>query len=146
MRYHFRLQPLLEKEQIHEGEFVRGLKVLKDIFREEEDKLAEIKKKRDDTQKRLGERKQIYIDGLELRLYEDYFVKIDNDEKDSMCLLKEIEIKIEIVQRELTKIMKRRKALEKLKEKGKSEHLNNLQMSLNKEMDDIAIMNFSKRH
>lgn len=145
MRHHFRLQPLLEKEQIHEGEFARGLKVLKDLFRGEEDKLAEIKKKRDECQRRLEERKQIYIEGLELRLYEKYFVKLESDEKESMCLLKEIEKKIEFVQRELTKIMKRRKALEKLKEKGKSEFLDNLQFLLNKEMDDIAIMNFSKR-
>ncbi len=145
MRYHFRLQPLLDKERIHEGEFVRGLRLLKDIFLEEEEKLVKLKKQRDECQRRLGEQQRIHIEALELRLYEDYFVKLENDEKNGRLLLDEIEKKIQIVQKELTKIMKRRKALEKLKEKGKSEYLNSLQLKLNKEMDDVAIMSFSKR-
>jgi flagellar export protein FliJ len=145
VRYHFRLQPLLDKERIHEGEFVRGLKVLKSILQEEEDKIERLKKLRYDCQQRLGERQRKQFEVRELRLYEDYFVKLENDEKGSLGLLEEIKNKIEIVQRELTKIMKRRKALEKLKEKGESEYLNNLQLSVNKEMDDIAIMNYSKR-
>ncbi|GJQ58270.1 MAG: flagellar export protein FliJ [Candidatus Scalindua sp. AMX11] len=145
MRYHFRLQPLLEKERIHEGEFIRGLKVLKGIFQEEEDKIERLKKQRNDCQQKLSEQQQNRFEVLELRRYEDYFVKLENDEKECLGLLGEIKGKIEIVQTELTKIMKRRKALEKLKEKGEREYLSNLQVSVNKEMDDIAIMNYTKR-
>jgi flagellar biosynthesis chaperone FliJ len=41
--------------------------------------------------------------------------------------------------------MKKRKALEKLKEIGKEEYINNLNLSLNKEMDDIAMTRFNNK-
>ncbi|MCP5002668.1 MAG: flagellar export protein FliJ [Planctomycetes bacterium] len=145
MSFHFRLQPLLDKERIHENEFVRGLKVLKGVFQDEKEGLVKLQKERCDCQRGLEERRQSNVEAADLRLYEDYFVKIENDEKNCRCLLDEIKMKIEVIQRELTKMMKRRKALERLKEKGQEEYLKELQLSLNKEMDDVAMINFSKR-
>ena len=80
-----------------------------------------------------------------MKVYEAYFERLDNDIKNSKHLLKEITKKMEAVQNELLKIMKKRKALEKLKEIGKEEYINNLNLSLNKEMDDIAMTRFNNK-
>ena len=145
MRYHFRLQPLLDKERIYEGEFIRGLKSLTGILREEEDKLEKIKGQQEECQKRLEERRGFHVEISELRLYEEYFLQLENEVINSRYMLDQMTQKIEIVQAELSRIMKRRKALEKLKEKGLSEYVNTMQLSLNKEMDEIAMLNFSKK-
>ena len=145
MKYHFRLQPLLDKERMYEGEFVRGLRSLTNILREEEDKLKKIERQQEDCHKRLKERRGFHVEISELRLYEEYFLRLENEVSNSRYMLDEINQKIEIVQTELSKIMKRRKALEKLKEKGLSEYVNTMQLSLNKEMDEIAMLSFSKR-
>ena len=52
---------------------------------------------------------------------------------------------MEAVQDKLLKIMKKKKALEKLKERGREEYTNNLYLSLNKELDDIAMIRFNKK-
>ncbi|MDR4498652.1 MAG: flagellar export protein FliJ [Candidatus Scalindua sp.] len=145
MRYHFKLQPLLDKERIYEGEFIRGLKSLTNILREEKDKLEKIKGQQEECQKKLEKRRGFHVEISELRLYEEYFLQLENEVINSRYMLDQMTQKIEIVQAELSRIMKRRKALEKLKEKGLSEYVNTMQLSLNKEMDEIAMLNFSKR-
>ncbi|MEE8190828.1 MAG: flagellar export protein FliJ [Candidatus Scalindua sediminis] len=144
-KYYFKLQPLLDKEQIYEDECVRGLRVIKDALQDEENKLGKLKNHEIKSQKELKKKKQCHITTAELKVYEDYFERLDNDIKNSKHLLKEITKKMEAVQNELLKIMKKRKALEKLKEIGKEEYINNLDLSLNKEMDDIAMTRFNNK-
>ncbi len=144
-KYYFKLQPLLDKEQIYEDECVRELRVIKDAFQDEENKLERLKNLEIKSQKELKEKKQHHITTAELKVYEDYFERLDNDINNSKHLLEEITKKMEVVQNELLKIMKKRKALEKLKEIGKEEYINNLNLSLNKEMDDIAMTRFNKK-
>ncbi|MFQ5713236.1 MAG: flagellar export protein FliJ [Candidatus Scalinduaceae bacterium] len=144
-KYNFKLQPLLDKEQIYEDECVRELRVIKDELQEEEDKLERLKNLEIKSQKELKGKKQHHITAAELKVYEDYFERLDNDIKNSKRLLEEITKKIEAVQNELLKIMKKRKALEKLKEIGKEEYINSLNLTLNKEMDDIAMTRFNNK-
>ena len=80
-----------------------------------------------------------------MRIYEDYFEGLDDDINNSKRLWEEITKKMEAVQDKLLKIMKKKKALEKLKERGKEEYTNNLYLSLNKELDDIAMIRFNKK-
>ncbi len=143
-KYYFKLQPLLDKEQIYEDECVRGLRVLKDALQDEKNKLDELNDHETKCQRDLKVKKQHHITTAELKVYEDYFGRLKNDMSNSNRRLEKITKKVEVVQGELLKIMKKRKALEKLKEIGKEEYLNNLQLSLNKEMDDIAMTRFNK--
>ncbi len=144
-KYYFKLQPLLDKERILEDEYIRGFRILKEALQDEENKLKRLEKRKIKYQKKLKERKQHHITVAELRLYEDYFTRLENEISNSKHMLGEITKRTEAVQDELTKIVKKRKALEKLKERGMEEYLNDLYLSLNKEMDDIAMINFTKR-
>ncbi len=143
-KYYFKLQPLLDKEQIYEDECVRGLRVLKDALQDEKNKLDELKDYETKCQKDLKVKKQHYVTTAELKVYEDYFGRLKNDISNSNRRLGAITKKVEAVQDELLKIMKKRKALEKLKEIGEEEYINNLHLLLNKEMDDIAMIRFNK--
>ncbi len=144
-KYYFKLQPLLDKEQIYEDKCVRELRVIKDALQDEENKLERLKNLEIKSQKELKTKRQHHITAAELKVYEDYFERLDNDINNSKHLLEEITKKKEAVQDELLKIMKKRKALEKLKEIGKEEYINNLNLSLNKEMDDIAMTRFNNK-
>ncbi len=144
-KYYFKLQPLLNKEQIYEDECARELKVIKDALQDEENKLKELKKRETKCQEELKSKKQYHITTAELRIYEDYFEGLDDDINNSKRLWEEITKKMEAVQDKLLKIMKKKKALEKLKERGKEEYTNNLYLSLNKELDDIAMIRFNKK-
>ncbi len=144
-KYHFKLQPLLNKEQVYEDECVRELKIIKDALQDEEDKLKERKERETKCQEELKAKKQYHTTTAELRVYEDYFEWLDDDINNSKRLLEEIAKKMEAVQDKLLKIMKKKKALEKLKERGKEEYINNLYLSLNKELDDIAMIRFNKK-
>ncbi len=144
-KYYFKLQPLLNKEQVYEDECVRELKVIKDALQDEENKLKELKRRETKCQEELKSKKQYHITTAELRIYEDYFEGLDDDINNSKRLWEEITKKMKAVQDKLLKIMKKRKALEKLKERGREEYTNNLYLSLNKELDDIAMIRFNKK-
>ena len=144
-KYYFKLQSLLNKEQIYEDECARELKVIKDALQDEENKLKELKRRETKCQEELKSKKQYHITTAELRIYEDYFEGLDDDINNSKRLWEEITKKMEAVQDKLLKIMKKKKALEKLKERGKEEYTNNLYLSLNKELDDIAMIRFNKK-
>ncbi|MHC4182155.1 MAG: flagellar export protein FliJ [Planctomycetota bacterium] len=144
-KYYFKLQPLLNKEQVYEDECVRELKVIKEALQDEENKLKEFKKRETKCQEELKSKKQYHITIAELRIYDDYFEGLDDNINNSNRLLEKITKKMEVVQDKLLKIMKKKKALEKLKERGKAEYINNLYLSLNKELDDIAMTRFNKK-
>ncbi len=144
-KYYFKLQPLLNKEQVYEDECVSELKVIKEALQDEENKLKELKRRETKCQEELKSKKQYHITTAELRIYEDYFEGLDDDINNSKRLWEEITKKMEAVQDKLLKIMKKKKALEKLKERGKEEYTNNLYLSLNKELDDIAMIRFNKK-
>ncbi|MFQ5962956.1 MAG: flagellar export protein FliJ [Candidatus Scalinduaceae bacterium] len=141
-KYHFKLQPLLDKELIYEDKCVRSMKKLQDEFLDTKDKLEKLVKHVIKYQKELKIKKEHQISPSELKLYEDYFLRLDKETINRKYTLKENKKKLETAQTKLLKIVKRRKALEKLKERGMEEHRNNLALLLNKEMDDIAMLKF----
>lgn len=146
-KFDFKLQPLLNKERIYEDKCAKRLRIRQNALQEEICKLENIIKQKIKCQKELKIKKQNQIIPTELRLYEDYFVRLDYKIGTSKCTIKEMAKKVEAVQKELIKIVKKRKALEKLKERKQEEYRSNLLLSLNKEMDDIAMTKFirSKR-
>ncbi len=100
-KYHFKLQPLLNKEQIYEDECARELKVIKDALQDEENKLKELKRRETKCQEELKSKKQYHITTAELRIYEDYFEGLDDDINNSKRLWEEITKKMQAVQDKL---------------------------------------------
>lgn len=142
LKYKFKLQPLLNRERIYEDEYSRKLKVVRDSFDEEVEILTKLMEREKTNQDELKKKKQNHITPAELMGYETYFARLDNDIYESKLRLVEITKRLQAAQMELSKIVQKRKALEKLEEREREEHTNALNVFMNKEMDDIAISKF----
>jgi len=144
-KFHFKLQPLLNKERIYEDECIGRLRVIQDRFLNEKNKLENLRKSKLASQSELKSKKKQEITSLKLRAYEDYFSNLSSSIDVSKSRIQEISKELETVQGELIKIVKKRKALEKLKDRWEEEYKNYLAFMSNKEMDDIAMTKFTNK-
>ncbi len=144
-KFHFKLQPLLNKERIYEDECIGRLRVIQDRFLNEKIKLENLKKSKLASQSELKSKKKQEITSEELRTYEDYFLKLGSSIEASKSGIQEISKELNTVQDELIKIVKKRKALEKLRDRWEEEYKNYLALKSNKEMDDIAMTKFTSK-
>jgi len=144
-KFYFKLQPLLNKELIYENECIGRLRIIRDNILIEDDKLRNLKKQKITSQSELKSKKLHDIASVELRAYEEYFLKLGSDINTCNIRLLEITKKLRIVQEELAKIVKRRKALEKLSDRWEKEYKDYLVSLSNKEMDDIAMTKFTNK-
>ncbi|MFV1974591.1 MAG: flagellar export protein FliJ [Candidatus Scalindua sp.] len=141
-KFHFRLQPLLNKERIYEDECVGRLRVIQDTFLNEKNKLENLKKSRLVSQSELNAKKKQEIIPEELRTYECFFLKLDSRINAGKSRIQAVSKELNTVQDELIKIVKKRKALEKLRDRWEEENKSYLAFMSNKEMDDIAMTKF----
>ncbi len=144
-KFHFKLQPLLSKELIHEDECTGRLRALRDKLLSEEDKLKNLENQKIICQNDLSSKKQNDIAPVELRTYEEYFLRLGSEANSGNIRLQEMTKGFRVVQEELAKIVKKRKALEKLRDKWEEEHKDFLLSLSNKEMDDIAMTKFANK-
>ncbi len=144
-KFHFKLQPLLNKERIYEEECVVRLKAVQGTFLYEKTNLENLKKRKLTSQSELDSRKRQNISSWELSTYEDYFVSLAVSMDTSKTRIQEISTEMNTVQEELIEIVKKRKALEKLRDRWEEEHRNYLEHLSNKEMDDIATIKFNNK-
>ena len=141
-KFHFKLQPLLNKERIYEDECIGRLRVIQDRFLNEKSKLENLKKGKLVSQSELNSKKRQEITSEELRTYEDYFLKLGSSINVGKTRIQEISKELNTVQDELIKIVKKRKALEKLRGRWEEEYKSHLEFVSNKEMDDIALTKY----
>ncbi len=144
-KFHFKLQPLLNKERIYEEECVVRLKAVQGTFLNEKTNLENLKKKKLTSQSELDSRKRQNISSWELSTYEDYFVGLAVSMDTSKTRIQEISTELDTIQEELIEIVKKRKALEKLRDRWEEEHRNYLEHLSNKEMDEIAMIKFNNK-
>jgi len=144
-KFHFKLQPLLNKERIYEEECVGRLRVVQGTLLNEKIELGNLKKRKVASQSELASRKREEITSNELMAYEDYFVSLGSSIDAGKSRIQEISTVLNTVQEELIKIVKKRKALEKLRDRWEEEHRNYLELMSNKEMDDIAMTKFNNK-
>ncbi len=144
-KFHFKLQPLLNKELIHEDECTGRLRAIQGKLLKEEDKLRNMKNQKIICQNDLSSKKQNDIAPIELRAYEEYFLRLGSEANSGNIRLQEMTKEFRVVQEELAKIVKKRKALEKLRDKWEEEHKDYLLSLSNKEMDDIAMTKFANK-
>ncbi len=144
-KFHFKLQPLLNKELIYEKECIGRLRIIQDKLLKEEDKLRNLKNQKIICQNDLRSKKLHDIASVELRTYEEYFLKLGSEINSGNVKLQEMTKELRIVQEELAKIVKKRKALEKLRDRWEEEYKDYLVSLSNKEMDDIAMTKFANK-
>jgi flagellar export protein FliJ len=144
-KFHFKLQPLLNKERIYEEECVGRLRDVQGVFLNEKSELENLKKRKLDSQSTLSSIRNHILTSDELRTYEDYFLNIGYRIDASKSRIQELSIALNTVQEELMEIIKKRKGLEKLRDRWEEEHKIELELVLNKEMDDIAMTKFSNK-
>ncbi|MCP4268139.1 MAG: flagellar export protein FliJ [Candidatus Brocadiaceae bacterium] len=144
-KFHFKLQPLLKKERIYEDECIGRLRDIQAKLKHEEDEIKNLKRRRIVSENELKSKKKDEISPDELRAYECYFLKLISDVDSCEAKKQEISKELSFVQDELFKIIKRRKALEKLRDRWKAEHRSHLAFLSNKEMDDTAMTKFTNK-
>ncbi len=144
-KFHFKLQPLLNKERIYEDECVGRLRIIQEKLKNEEDKIENLKSCRIASANELKSKKKHEISSDELRAYECYFMNLISRIDACEAKKQEISKELSVVQDELFKIIKRRKALEKLMDRWEAEHKSHLTFLSNKEMDDIAMAKFTNK-
>ncbi len=144
-KFHFKLQPLLNKELIHEDECAGRLRAIQGKRLKEEDKLKNLEKQKIICRSDLGTKKLNDIAPVELRAYEEYFLRLGSEADTGNIRLQEITKEFRVVQEELAMIVKKRKALEKLRDKWEEEYKDYLISLSNKEMDDIAMTKFANK-
>ncbi|MFQ5685855.1 MAG: flagellar export protein FliJ [Candidatus Scalindua sp.] len=144
-KFHFKLQPLLNKELVYEDECIERLRAIQDKLLKEEDKLRNLKNQKIISQNDLSSKKQNDIAPVELRSYEEYFLRLGSEVNSGNIKLHEMTKEFRIVQEELAKIVKKRKALEKLRDRREEEYKDYLVSLSNKEMDDIAMTKFTNK-
>ena len=144
-KFHFKLQPLLNKELIYENECIGRLRIIQDKLLKEEDKLRNLKNQKMICQNDLRSKKLHDIASVELRTYEDYFLKLGSEINSGNIKLQDMTKEFRIIQEELAKIVKKRKALEKLRDRWEEEYQDYLVSLSNKEMDDIAMTKFTNK-
>lgn len=144
-KFHFKLQPLLNKERIYEEECVVRLRAVQEILLNEKVELENLKKSKLTSQSELASKKKQDITSTELTTYEDYFVNLSVCMEVSKSRIQEVSIKVNVVQEELIGIVKKRKGLEKLRDKWEEEHREYMEHLSNKEMDDIGMIKFNNK-
>ena len=144
-KFHFKLQPLLNKERIYEEECVVRLRAVQEILLNEKVELENLKKSKLTSQSELASKKKQDITSTELTTYEDYFVNLSVCMEVSKSRIQEVSIKVNVVQEELIGIVKKRKGLEKLRDKWEEEHKEYMEHLSNKEMDDIGMIKFNNK-
>ena len=144
-KFHFKLQPLLNKERIYEEECVVRLRAVQEILLNEKVELENLNKRKLTSQGELASKKKQKITSTELTTYEDYFVNLSACMEVSKSRIQEISIKVNVVQEELIGIVKKRKGLEKLRDKWEEEHKEYMEHLSNKEMDDIGMIKFNNK-
>lgn len=142
--YYFKLQPLLNKEKIFEDECAGRLRAIYDEFTEKSNNIKKLLNSEAKYQEKLKAKKQQQISPAELEIYEVYFIRTVDEVNLGKKGLKELEKKLRDTQNELSKAMKKRKALEKLKERGLEEYKEEIYSALNKEMDEMAMVKFNR--
>ncbi len=144
-KFHFKLQPLLNKERIYEDECVGRLRLIQGRLLGEKVKLENLKNSNLASQSGLNAKKKHEIASDVLRAYEDFFLKLSCSIDAGMSRIQEISEEMSTVQDELIKIVKKRKALEKLRDRWEEEHKSDMEFMLNKETDDIAMTKFNNK-
>lgn len=136
--YRFKLEPLLNHRRYQEELLQKELAVVKKRLQSEQSQLQALKKKKGQNLQQLYTRQKQGHPASELKLYVDFIDDLTAEMKIQREKIMETQRQFDSTRQALLAAMKKRKALEKLKEKGRRTYE---QTQLKRErdvLDDVA--------
>jgi flagellar FliJ protein len=145
MAFHFKFQKLLEVEKFREEELVKKLSVVQRQLQEEKKLLGFLQSvlltRQVEMGKKLCAQTQIEV----FILFEAYFSKLNRDISVQGLKVKEAAKQVELVRENLLTVFKKRKVLEKLRERHEREYKEQMLKMENKRFEEIAVSRFFRK-
>lgn len=146
MRFYFKFKKLLEIEICREEALAKELINLQKQLHDEEKMLVFLQSvfsiQQSEMEKELRSRTEVKV----FVLFESYFSKLSRDIAIQSSKVKEASKKADLVREKLLNVFKKRKVLEKLRERHEKEHKEQLLRLENKHFDEIATSRFYHKH
>ena len=146
MGFHFKFQKLLEIEKCKEEKLVKELKILQKQLHDDERLLVFLQSvltvQQSEMEKELCKQSEAKL----FVLFESYFSKLNSDIAIQRAKAEDTSKKVGRARENLLHVFKKRKVLEKLRERYEKEHKEHILKIENKHFDEIAISKFYYRH
>lgn len=142
MGFYFKFQKLLEIEKLKEEELVKELRLLQKQLQDDEKLLTLLQSvvaiQQSELEKELRKPQEANV----FVLFETYFSKLRRDIDTQRSKIKESAKKVDLAREKLLGVFKRRKVLEKLRERHEKEYKEQMLRLENKHFDEIATSRF----
>jgi flagellar export protein FliJ len=142
MGFHFKFQKLLEIERCREEELVKELKILQRQFHDEEKLLGFLRSVLTLQQSEMEKKLCTQAEARVFILFESYLTKLNRDIAIQSSRVKEVFKKMDHVREKLLTVFKKRKVLEKLRERCEKEYRERALQLENKHFDEVATSRF----
>ena len=142
MGFHFKFQKLLEIEKCREEDIVKELKKLQRILHDEEKLLVFLQSVLSLQQSEMEKELHMQSEANVFVLFESYFSKLNRDITTQASKVKDVYKKLDHVRETLLRVFKKRKVLEKLRERYEKEYKEQALRMENKTFDEIATSRF----
>ncbi len=144
-KYRFNLEPVLNHRRLVEEILQKDLAILKISLIDENEKLLTYEESR---VKLLGELQQIQKEGTttsDILLYLPFIEQVSKDIESQKKRVLELEIKVEHNRKDLLEATKKKKALQKLKEKAFKTYNQKLLKNEQDFLNEVAVSQFNRR-
>lgn len=142
MKYYYKFQKLLEIEKCREEDIVKELKKLQRILHDEEKLLVFLQSVLSLQQSEMEKELHMQSEANVFVLFESYFSKLNRDITTQASKVKDVYKKVDHVRETLLRVFKKRKVLEKLRERYEKEYKEQALRMENKTFDEIATSRF----
>lgn len=142
MGFHYKFQKLLEIEKCREEDIAKDLKILQRKLYDEEKLLVFLQSVVSLQQSEMEKKMHIQSEANVFVMYESYFSKLHKDIATQSSKVKDVYKKVDHMREILLKIFKKRKMLEKLRERYEKEYKEQALQLGNKNFDEIATSRF----
>ncbi|MCF6149313.1 MAG: flagellar export protein FliJ [Candidatus Kuenenia sp.] len=146
MKFRFKFQKLLDLEKFREEEIAKELKKVQKKLHEEQKMELLLKSLLETRQSEMTKMLQTYADASAFVLFESYFTKLNGDIIAQRSKIKKISEEVEQVRQRLLSVFKKRKLLEKLRERHVKEFDDQEKRLESKKLDEIATNRFYYKH
>ena len=142
--YKYTLEPVLNHRKIMEENLQKELGACKNMLAEEKRRLGRFVKSRHTLLRELKQKQEQGITGSEVILYLSFIEELTKDMEQQREKVAEIGNRVDRKREELVEVMKKRKTLERLKEKAWHAYQKEILKSEQDMMNELAIRGFNR--
>lgn len=146
MKYYFKFQKLLEIEKYREDNLVKELNILKKRLHDEDKLLVFLQSVLTLQQTEMAKVLRTQGEAKVFILFESYFSKLNHDITLQSAKVREVFNNIESVKKTLLNVFRKRRVLEKLRERQEREYKKQMLKLENKHFDEIVTARFYYQH